>query len=210
MVNGALWTISYEFRCYLLVALIGMVGLFPKRMFWVFSSIVLIAAMSWPSLRQVPQPFKGFEFFFGRPYDDVRMTAAFLLGACYYFFQDHIPYRAWGATIATTALYIVSRAQPSAMELAVVLGGSYLVFYAAHILANSLKWMRRMPDISYGTYLYGWPVLGLTVWYLRPPPLAAFAIGTALCFIFGWMSWHFVERPMLKLKAQPTAPLPPA
>ena len=32
-------------------------------------------------------------------------------------------------------------------------------------------------------------------------------LATPLCFALGWLSWHFVERPMLKLKRRPAAPL---
>ena len=64
--------------------------------------------------------------------------------------------------------------------------------------------LNRLPDVSYGTYLYGWPVqmlvvrlLGLTDWAL----MAAVLPVACLC---GYLSHRFVERPAMRwLKGRP-------
>jgi peptidoglycan/LPS O-acetylase OafA/YrhL len=70
-----------------------------------------------------------------------------------------------------------------------------------------LSGMSRFPDISYGIYLYGWPVESLWIWFHRGSPWIAFAASTVICFGLGWLSWHFIERPALTLKRNATAPL---
>jgi len=70
--------------------------------------------------------------------------------------------------------------------------------------------MSRFPDISYGIYLYGWPVESLWIWFHRGSPWIAFAASTVICFGLGWLSWHFIERPAFTLKRKATAPLPVA
>jgi peptidoglycan/LPS O-acetylase OafA/YrhL len=97
---------------------------------------------------------------------------------------------------------------PSKAELPLVLGGAYLMFYLGQMHLPWLAGMAKLPDISYGIYLYGWPVESLWIWFHRGSPWVAFLGSAALCFPLGWLSWHFVERPALALKRRPTAPLP--
>jgi len=53
-------------------------------------------------------------------------------------------------------------------------------------------------DISYGMYLYAWPVGALIVWYLPNTSLPVAVSATlAVASGFGWVSWHLVERPMI-------------
>ena len=97
---------------------------------------------------------------------------------------------------------------PSRGELAMVVFGGYLMFYLGQMHLSWLEAMSRLPDISYGIYLYGWPVESLWIWFHRGSPWIAFLGSTIICFALGWLSWHFVERPALALKGKPTAKLP--
>jgi peptidoglycan/LPS O-acetylase OafA/YrhL len=91
-----------------------------------------------------------------------------------------------------------------------VLCAGYLMFYLGQMRLTWLSGMARLPDISYGIYLYGWPVESLWIWFSRGSPWVAFFGSTAICFALGWLSWHFVERPALSLKRRPFAPSPAA
>jgi peptidoglycan/LPS O-acetylase OafA/YrhL len=59
----------------------------------------------------------------------------------------------------------------------------------------------RRADLSYGVYLYGWPVAQLLVYFshqtLQPLPL--FALTMAITFIFAYASWRIVEAPSLAI-----------
>ena len=63
-------------------------------------------------------------------------------------------------------------------------------------------WRNGWDDVSYGTYLYGWPVEMCVRAAVGPGwtgyALAAMALPPALAV--GWLSWRFVERPALELK----------
>jgi len=83
--------------------------------------------------------------------------------------------------------------------------GGYLVTYLA--LQSRLPAIpaSRFGDLSYGLYIYGWPV-EQTVLYLRPGTgpsmlfLIAFPIAAALAFL----SWHLLEKWALRLKPRRT------
>jgi peptidoglycan/LPS O-acetylase OafA/YrhL len=80
--------------------------------------------------------------------------------------------------------------------------GAYLVLYVALDRRLPVIPAARFGDLSYGLYIYGWPVQQallyasggrLSWWQLFPLALAATA---ALAFL----SWHLVEEPALRLK----------
>jgi peptidoglycan/LPS O-acetylase OafA/YrhL len=90
------------------------------------------------------------------------------------------------------------------VSLALCCGG-YLLFYLGRIHLSWLSAMRRVPDISYGIYLYGWPVESLWIWFHKGSPWITFFVSTVICFGLGWLSWIFVERPALALKRKTAA-----
>ena len=209
-VNGAMYTIAYEFRCYLLVAFLGLCGLLRRPVFllaatFLFLSSLLYAApfgsMHWP---------RHVEALVGQPSVVFRLTAVYLVGCCFYLFRDHIRFRPRFALATTTMMVACFVFAPSRGELAMVLGGGYLMFYLGQMDLPWLSWMSRVPDISYGIYLYGWPVESLWIWFHRGSPWITFLGSTVICFGLGWLSWHFIERPALTLRRKPTAPLPAA
>lgn len=197
-VNGSLWTISYEFRCYLIVALVGSLGL-VRRFIWLASCLILLLLTLNNNLQSY-FPGHGVQLVMGNPVIFFRFTSIFLLGGCFYFFKDSIPYRPLLAAVAAIGFLLLVRRAPFS-EIAMVTCGGYLLFYLGrmpfHILRNL-----RFPDISYGVYLYGWPVESLWIWYFHGSPWIVFLGSTIICCGLGWLSWHFVERPALRLKSK--------
>ena len=209
-VNGAMYTIGYEFRCYLLVALLGLCGLLRRPIIMLVATALLLwslldaatfAAMHWPRHVVALAGAPGIAF---------RLTAVYLAGVCFYLFRERIVFRrlfAWTALALLIGFFVFV---PSRAEFALVLCGGYLMFYLGQMQLPWLSGMSRLPDISYGIYLYGWPVEALWIWFHRGSPWITFFASTVICFGLGWLSWHFVERPALTLKRRATAPLPVA
>jgi peptidoglycan/LPS O-acetylase OafA/YrhL len=89
-----------------------------------------------------------------------------------------------------------------ALPLAVPVLGGYVLFFAAYWPLGRLARFARRGDLSYGLYLYAFPVQQLLIRAfrsgLRPLTLSLLALGvTALCAA---LSWRFVESPFLRLK----------
>jgi peptidoglycan/LPS O-acetylase OafA/YrhL len=144
----------------------------------------------------------------GQPSIAFRLTAIYLVGCCFYLFRERIAFGRRLALIAAAMVAVCFAFAPSRGELAMVLGGGYLIFYLGQMYLPGLSWMSGFPDISYGIYLYGWPVESLWIWFHRGSPWITFFVSTVISFGLGWLSWHFIERPALTLKRRPTAPLP--
>jgi peptidoglycan/LPS O-acetylase OafA/YrhL len=207
MVNGAMYTIAYEFRCYLLVALLGLCGLFRRPMVCLAITCLLMSTLLYLAVFEHMRPFKA--SLLGIPLLTVRLTGIYLVGVCFHLFRKEIKFRPWFALAATAgaALFIVLF--PAKAEFAMVLSGSYLMFYLGQMNLPWLSGMSRFPDISYGIYLYGFPVESLWIWFHRGSPWVTFFASTVICFGLGWLSWHMVERPALALKRRGSAKLSP-
>ncbi len=200
-VNGSMYTIAYEFRCYLLVAVLGLCGLFRRPIVCLAATLVLLCSLLYIT------PFEHMHWhkqdLLGLPALTIRFTAIYLVGCCFYLFRNRIAFRPWIALVAVALLAAGFAFVPSIAEFALVLCGGYLMFYLGGMHLPSLSAMRRFPDISYGVYLYGWPVESLWIWYHRGSPWITFLASTIICCGLGWLSWHFVERPALALKRSP-------
>lgn len=200
MVNGALYTIAYEFRCYLLVALLGLCGLLRRPMLLLAMTVLLLASLLYPPLFELIHWPRHVEAVMGQPAIAFRLTAVYLVGCCFYVLRGRLAFRRWMALAAAALVVACFALFPSRGELAMVLGGSYLLFYLGQMSLPGLSWMSGLPDISYGIYLYGWPVESLWIWFHRGSPWITFFVSTVISFALGWLSWHFIERPALKWK----------
>lgn len=211
LVNGALWTIAYEFRCYLFVAVVGLLAPPRKRLWWLGASVVLIVLHIARPFQQLlvhhPLP-PALQPLFGYPQSDVRLFMVFLVGGCFFFFRQEIVFRPRYALLAALFILAVEFFHTRQLELALVLGGSYLLFYLGQRSSSWLRLPAHLPDISYGVYLYGWPIEVLLIWFLHPSPWIVFLLATPACLLGGWLSWTFVELPFMRLQRRPPASVP--
>jgi peptidoglycan/LPS O-acetylase OafA/YrhL len=202
--NGSMWTVSYEFRAYLLVLLLGLLGAFRYP-----SLIVALAAVamlvflavpteSWAALHAfVPEKIGRLTLEIDRL---LRLTSIFLMGAAFYLYRDKIRYTPSGVAISTIAL-IACLFFPNLAEPAVATFGAYLIFAFAFMTAGTIfSNINNKNDISYGVYLYAWPIELLIFWFLPHTPLIVAGIATfLLACVIGWLSWHLVEKPIMTL-----------
>ena len=201
-VNAALWTISHEFRCYLLVPLLGWLGLVKHRFGWLaFSLIVLGCATAGVRL---PFPFmKGLlwlNLLAVEPSATFRLLALFCMGGSFYLFRREVTFRARWALVASLVLVPCLFFRWSA-ELALATVGAYALFWFAFARLRVLRFFQSHSDVSYGVYLYGWPTQTLLIWYFpRASPWALCPAALAVCLGLGLLSWHGVELPFLRLK----------
>jgi peptidoglycan/LPS O-acetylase OafA/YrhL len=198
LVNGSLWTISYEFRCYLIVAILGLCGFVRKPAYWLAGTAFLVAAVIFPVAH-----WSKHYVLYGDPEQVFRLFSTFFIGGCFYLFRERIPFRRWLAIVAVAVL-LASRLAPLLFQLGIVCCGGYLMFYAAKAIQTP-KPLRKLPDVSYGVYLYGWPVEILWIWYHHGSPWVTFFVSTVISIVMGYLSYRLIEYPALKLKSNSVA-----
>ncbi len=62
----------------------------------------------------------------------------------------------------------------------------------------------KLPDISYGVYLYGWPVQKLLTWWGVTDPYFLMALALAISGGCGWLSYVVIEKRAMALRPQST------
>jgi peptidoglycan/LPS O-acetylase OafA/YrhL len=204
--NGSAWTISYEFRCYILAAIFGLLGLYRRPWAFVGLTAVLLAAtfvFLLPAGQAIADAPGWFDALFGEPEKALRLLDAFIVGTCFWLFRDRMVYRADLALICAAAaggLMLI----PAVAEVALITLGGYVLFYVAFKATwKPLLTINAKDDISYGVYLYAWPLAALAIWYWRDIPVILLGFGTLLgAGILGTLSWRFIEKPALTLKGR--------
>lgn len=191
--NGSLWTLYYEFLCYLVVGVLACWAVSRR------SALVVGAVFAGSVLVQIFLPqiltYTG-------PNQDVvfmaKLLPYFLGGALVYLLHERIPLR-WPVALASAAVAITM----------VVIWNDWGGQAAAPLFAVALLWLGsavpapqwfQRNDISYGMYVYAFPVqqllamAGAHEWGVVPyilltlPPTIALAAA----------SWYLVERPVMR------------
>ncbi len=202
--NGALWTIGYEFRCYIIVAVLSLSGILKKGWKIVALTIMMVTmatVVSFPSIGSTLDEvvkIPGSALILGIPSRTVFFTAIFLVGSVIFLYRDEILPRltGWVAAGVTGALVLVLFVPYIASVALPVLGAVPLFWLAMRCDFGRFQSINDRWDISYGTYLYGWPaamILLLIFPQIAPWQLAGGAL--ILAMLAGAASWWGIEKP---------------
>jgi peptidoglycan/LPS O-acetylase OafA/YrhL len=201
-VNGSLWTLPVETTFYLLLPFLVVLGLLNR---WV----CLLALAAFTALYMWLTTTAGLSW--GNQGGDIlptvpllwstRLGAFFFAGACLYLWQDRVRMDGGAAVVATIVLFAAARSPLGFWALIGTL--PYIIVWLAlraPLLAPRL--LSRLGDISYGTYLFAFPVqqtiIHLSGMKIEPISLTLFTV--LIVIPLAWMSFHFIERPALRLK----------
>ncbi len=182
-VNGSLWTLKYEFICYVGVAFLGVLGLLKKKI-TVISFILCVSLM----------------YIVSNPYlmDLFRLSCFFLSGVLFYQFRNKIPLN--GKMAILSVIIILVTAKLGFFVIAIAIFGAYLVFYLSYHRVTFENFAKKT-DFSYGIYIYAWPIQQTIVAINPTITVWENSIYTLIIvMIISYFSWRFIEKPALKLK----------
>ncbi len=203
VVNGSLWTIRYEFYCYLLVVFFGSLKLFRFR--WFNLGVFLVGWI----LYAMQEFFEVYLYnwqelgIFGKPDFLPRFIVYFFSGILFFQFRQHIP-RIRSLFYLSIFICFLSTWLFEGLLFTLPVFGSYAVFYLAFSMHFRLYKWSKAGDFSYGIYLYAWPVQQMLILFFEPYMNVwnLFSMATAITFILAFLSWKLVEKPCLRLKAR--------
>lgn len=190
--NGSLWSLYYEFLCYLIIAAIGglaWVRRSPVPLALAFGASVAVYA-NLPSIMPLLQD-TDFSLL-------AKLLPFFLGGALVQSVSKWIGLH-WAAGIG-------SLAAAALCVFAVPVWGGQL---AGPFIAYGLLWVSsvlpspkliRVHDVSYGFYIYAWPVQQLLALYgAHNRGMAVYILASAAgTLVLATLSWLLVERPVMR------------
>ena len=198
LVNGSLWSIPYEFWCYLGVVFLGVTTLLGRR--WLITSLFLVSLMISFAFDffQLNPGGKLLGWIFGFPPFWARLLPFYLAGMMTYQVRNRLRFDRQWALLALVGLALGMRI-PHSLSLLLPSLGTYLVFYLA--FTTDWRWHNaaRYGDFSYGIYLYAFPIQQLVMLALGRPvhPLTLFGLALVPTILAGVLSWFLVERRFL-------------
>lgn len=188
VVNAPLWTLSVEVYAYVMIFVLFAIGALRKETATVVFGLFLIDSLL---------PDKVIFYWLPNDHSDfAAIPFCFALGGLLAVFKDQVK-------VNLPLIIVVAL-------LAQLLGEGvheyYLKYTTMFLLALFLSAipivtrLPRLPDISYGTYLWGWPIQqavmhlfeGISFW-------ANLALTLSLVYLAAIISWYLVEKRFLKL-----------
>ncbi len=206
--NSPLWTIQFEFICYLFVPVMALMKIHKIKWITLLLFILAYSIMLFQKFGNFfPWDANYKSLFLGDPYYLPRFLTYFLSGACFYIFKDNVP-RHTGLTLLSLILIVVASLQGSMVDIVMPVAGSYLLFYIAFHPGFIFSKFASKGDFSYGTYLYAWPVQQLIMYYFadKIQPLSLFIFASVFTLAIAFLSWHLIEKSFLQLKNKYSLP----
>jgi peptidoglycan/LPS O-acetylase OafA/YrhL len=179
--NGSLWTLPIEVEAYVLLALLGVARLVRRG----FMLALAIAA--------------GVALAIGSGSPMTRLFGLFVAGSVLYLLRDRVVLRSDVAIVLAT-VWLAAFATPLATTAGMV-ALPYLVAFAAYRSPSGLRRLVGKGDVSYGFYVYAFPIQQSIAAVLGPTsPFVMMAIAAPLTWLAAFASWRLIEQPMLRLK----------
>lgn len=203
-VNGSLWSLPAEFFMYLLVLAAGLLA----RAFRVVSFPVVWGALTLAllTLNLMELHFKA-DWFTGTVVyatlvqSLIEVAPYFMIGGCIQLGRRWLPLSPVMATV-TMALAIGIASVGIYAEPLFMLITSYAVITLGCASTPILRDFGRFGDLSYGTYLYGFPVAQTLSWAYgdRMPFVVHILLAMLMSLLLAFASWHLVEKRALRIK----------
>lgn len=195
--NGSAWTLLYEFKGYFIIGVLGLFGIFGYRKLAVsaFGGILLLNTVTFLNIgvkNAVIEPLLK-DFF------NIMLLTPFLFGMVFALYGDKIKIDDRIA-VAAGSIAIFTYFFASGWNIYGQFGFLYVLMWCAVRLPLT-NW-ERFGDMSYGLYIYAWPIMQLAAFFHVQTRgwFVYHLVITVACHIAAYISWHLLEKRALSLK----------
>jgi len=193
--SAPLWTLRFEVLAYIGTLGVFSLGLLRKKwmvlMQFILPSLGWILALHFGLFEKLPATIENL----------FRFGIAYGLGAAIYAYRDRLSFSWITLGVLAAASYLLRETPVVEVLMNTLL--AWLVFRVAYMKMPNFKWMQRIPDLSYGIYIYHWCVLQLLFyWFPTLNLIELFIFGFVPTVILSALSWYIVEKPALRSKTR--------
>ena len=197
-VNGSLWTIKWELRCYAVLALFYLISRQARPKIAIVLAVVSILACSaWIIAREFSPSLQNLDLtaeFYSHRWS--RLWGCFAAGMLASIWWRHIPM----VPLMIVVLWVLAVAEYQLAGTSFLTSPAtfYTVLVAAFWQRAETVWSANWPDFSYGTYIYAFPIMVVIhhFWPMRSYALLALVV-LVVTIGFAVASWFLVEKPAL-------------
>jgi peptidoglycan/LPS O-acetylase OafA/YrhL len=191
--DASLWTLIYELLCYFAVIGLGLAGLARHR----WTSPVVFALAVWLAAWLPPMTYPGT---WSNAQCIARFAIMFAAGALAYQWKDMIPVR-WSLVAVSIVIVLASSLLPD-YRLIGAIPLAYALIVSGALIHD--KYLRLRTDLSYGVYIYAFPIQQLLVigGLAGLNPIVFVCLSTAATVPLAALSWFLIEKPAQSLKSR--------
>ncbi|RZJ65754.1 MAG: acyltransferase [Flavobacterium sp.] len=195
VMNGSLWTVKYEVTMYLLVAVLFVIK-DKKTLLKALLAIALIILFSirlfFPEANKISLRFLNTDYFTGLA---LYFAAGSFLAAVRFEKNNR--------------LGIIAIISGALLVLAIATGTfSWVCYFCIPMLTLSIglsSWkylndVGKIGDLSYGLYIYSFPVQQALFYFLKPTDMQMMAYTIVITTFIAFASWHLIEAKALTFK----------
>lgn len=191
--NGSLWSLYYEFLCYLIVAALGTFAI-VRRSPWPMTLGFVVAVFAQANIDRINRLTND-------NFDVVLMLKLlpfFLGGAVIFMWKDRVGFHWIPGSLSLIAAFAIASLVPGWGVQASALFVAYGVIWLSTVVRQPQLIAKN--DISYGIYIYAFAVQQLlAVFGAHEWGLLWFSLAAAVITVpFAAASWLFVERPVMR------------
>ena len=191
--NGSLWTLSWEFLFYILLAVGGLIGALSKGKWLLIIFTLIYIACYWIDTCKCTLFLK-----FYTSSNVAILPYYFLIGSIGFLFKKHIPDSKIIFALCIT-LWLLDLKYNSHYPLHPFFLFYILIWLTTHLPFKSIE---RFGDFSYGLYIYHFVVIQaiLIAFNNQLHPLILLLITLPIAFALAYLSWNLIEKKCMNFK----------
>ncbi|GGK17484.1 O-antigen acetylase [Yeosuana aromativorans] len=198
-INGSLWTIRHEFTLYIGLSVLFFFKNHKKYVQWLLLMLFITINVTFVFYRT---RFDGSSFLGMNIFDTLNLGTFFIFGSFLASIEfEKINNKKILLLIATLVLFLsiyfdfYSSMKHILLTIIVLLIG----FMPIPFMSN----FGKIGDMSYGIYIYSFPIQQTLMYYFKMDTLFLMFYSVIISIIFGYFSWHLIERKALSYKNVP-------
>ncbi|QIZ98428.1 acyltransferase [Leifsonia sp. PS1209] len=188
--NGPLYTLYYEFICYLVVGGLAALGVLNAK------TVLTVGAGVWVWLQLIEVGAAGVV-----DNRQATLTVCFMVGSLAWFLREKVLTKSAGLVIGVCAILVAGLTYVTlGFHQVGIIAFAFACIWAGCVLPFRKVGVKR--DFSYGMYIYGWPVLQIGAFFgLQKLGLPLYLASTLVVTLgLAAASWYVIESKALRLK----------
>jgi len=195
-INGSLWTVQYEFTFYILLSFLFLIRRRKNEILFLLGlSVSILLAGNLFFMDTIKQHFYilSGEYFFdlGLFFASGSFLAALDIEKTKWKKELLVLF-----SILTLSSFFFNYFSYTALFTFPVL----IILLAIHPVPYGHTILKKAGDLSYGIYIYGFPVQQTLMYFFRLNHLELIFFSLLISYLLAYFSWHLVEEKALKLK----------